>query len=176
MLVVAVTCHAPKHMHRYTNKKALPLSPWPCPTHKHTHFQWLTLAGLAVVQRLAVVAGVSVLAVLAVASGSVVATLLTHTSAAPSRLLKHLHAEAALVWMPVTLTGWTRETNKWIPMKKIRNPLLKGDVQVQVVKNKRNVNVTGGNCVVLVSNDHTMIVSPVWCYLFLFGQEEIIMQ
>ena len=49
------------------------------------------------VQRLAVVTGVSILAVLAVASGSVVATLLTHTSAAPSRLLKHLHAEAALV-------------------------------------------------------------------------------
>lgn len=49
------------------------------------------------VQRLAVVAGVSVLAVLAVASGRVVATLLTHASASPARLLKHLHAEATLV-------------------------------------------------------------------------------
>ena len=55
------------------------------------------MAGLAVVHRLAVVARVPVLAVLAVASGRVVATLLTHASAPPARLLEHLHAEAALV-------------------------------------------------------------------------------
>ena len=58
------------------------------------------------VQWLAMVAGVSVLAVLAVASGRVVATLLTHASATPARLLEHLHAEAALVCMAVTLAGW----------------------------------------------------------------------
>lgn len=60
-------------------------------------------------QGLAVVAGVSALAVLAVASGRVVAALLTHASAAPARLLKHLHAEAALVGVAVALAGWTRE-------------------------------------------------------------------
>ncbi len=59
------------------------------------------------VQRLAVVTGVSVLAVLAVASSRVVATLLTHASTTPARLLKHLHAEAAFVGVAVTLTGWT---------------------------------------------------------------------
>lgn len=74
---------------------------------KHTHIQSLTLAGFAVAEWLFVVAGVSILAVLAVASGRVVATLLAHASTAPARLLKHLHAEAAFVGVAVTLTGWT---------------------------------------------------------------------
>lgn len=48
-------------------------------------------------ERLAVVAGVSVLAVLAVTSGRVVAALQTNAPAVAARLLKHLHAEPALV-------------------------------------------------------------------------------
>lgn len=63
------------------------------------------MADLAVVQRLAVVARVSVLAVLAVAPGRVVSTLLTNPSTLPPRLLEHLHTEAALVGVAVTLTG-----------------------------------------------------------------------
>jgi len=62
-----------------------------------------------VVLRLAVVAGVSVLAVLAVASGRVVATLLAHSSAPPARLLEHLHAEAALGGVVVTFADCTGE-------------------------------------------------------------------
>lgn len=63
----------------------------------HTDRQGLTLAGFAVLQRLAVVPGVSVLAVLAVASGCVVAALETDAPTVAARLLKHLHAESALV-------------------------------------------------------------------------------
>lgn len=63
------------------------------------------LAGLAVVQRFAVVSGVPVLTVLAVASGRVVSTLLADAAASPARPLKHLHAEATLVGMAVALTG-----------------------------------------------------------------------
>lgn len=48
-------------------------------------------------ERLGVVAGVAVLAVLAVASRRVVATLLANTSALPARLQEHLHAETAFV-------------------------------------------------------------------------------
>lgn len=48
-------------------------------------------------ERLAVVAGVSILAVLAVASGRVVAALQANAPAVAARLLEHLHAESALV-------------------------------------------------------------------------------
>lgn len=57
-------------------------------------------------ERLAVVAGVSVLTVLAVASGHVVAALQTNAPAVAARLLKHLHAESALVRVAVTLASW----------------------------------------------------------------------
>lgn len=57
------------------------------------------------VQRFAVVAGVSILTVLAVTSGRVVSALLTHSSTASARLLEDLHAEAALVGMAVALAG-----------------------------------------------------------------------
>lgn len=59
------------------------------------------------VQRLAVVAGVSVLAVLAVPSGRVVAALQTDAPTVAARLLKHLHAESALVRVAVAVTSWT---------------------------------------------------------------------
>lgn len=64
------------------------------------------------VQRFAVVAGVSVLTVLAVTPGRVVPTLLTNTSADSARVQKHLHAEAALVRVAVTVTGWTKEIKR----------------------------------------------------------------
>lgn len=61
------------------------------------------------VEWLAVVAGESILAVLAVAPGCVVATLLANAAAPPARLLEHLHAEATLVGVAVALTGCTGE-------------------------------------------------------------------
>lgn len=58
------------------------------------------------------VAGVSALAVLAVASSCMVATLLTDAAAASAGLLKHLHAEATLVGVAVTLAGCTARTKR----------------------------------------------------------------
>lgn len=55
---------------------------------------------------LAVVSGVSVLAVLAVTPRCVMPTLQTYSPAAPARLLEHLHAEPTLRGVAVTLTRW----------------------------------------------------------------------
>lgn len=70
------------------------------------------MAGFAVLERLAVVAGVSVLTVLAVAAGHVVAALQTDAPAVAARLLKHLHAEPALAGVAVALAGWMQRQEK----------------------------------------------------------------
>lgn len=69
----------------------------------------LTLAGLAVAERFAVVSRISVLAELAVASRCVVPALQANASTDSTRLLIDGHTEPTLSRVTITFTCWERE-------------------------------------------------------------------